>query len=231
MQLLGLVIGVFLLAGRGVVADPPSVHGMLVFGEGPVYVSHLPMFHRPHDYQVIWEVALSPSALAAYQKSLADFPSEAVYTLVPEPFDLADRIANPRAMLATLYRGHFERGGTAITSELPTEIQQTIYSRKFSPSSKQPKDAAFLLFGSDKSLFLVHEIAAKPDFDQVLRVEASNAAGLLGRTRPYQAVSVPGQANAPLKEGQVAKVQSALGLGASLTVSKEIYLESGELAH
>ena len=40
-------------------ADRPSVHGMLLFGKENLYASHLPMFHAPHDYQVIFKLNLS----------------------------------------------------------------------------------------------------------------------------------------------------------------------------
>ena len=34
-------------------------HGMLLFGEQAAYLSHLPMFGSPHNYQAIFEVTLS----------------------------------------------------------------------------------------------------------------------------------------------------------------------------
>ncbi|MGE3974950.1 MAG: hypothetical protein AB7F59_10530 [Bdellovibrionales bacterium] len=40
-------------------ADPPSTHGMVVFGKNATYVSHLPMFHAPHDYQLVMKVSFS----------------------------------------------------------------------------------------------------------------------------------------------------------------------------
>ena len=32
--------------------DPPDIHGMAVIGQKSVFLSHLPMFGSPHDYQV-----------------------------------------------------------------------------------------------------------------------------------------------------------------------------------
>src|SRR5215218_7768508 len=34
-------------------------HGMLLIGTTPAYLSHLPMFMAPHDFQVILEVAFT----------------------------------------------------------------------------------------------------------------------------------------------------------------------------
>jgi hypothetical protein len=33
-----------------------GIHGMLIVGEEAIYVSHLPMWMRPHNFQVILEV-------------------------------------------------------------------------------------------------------------------------------------------------------------------------------
>ena len=39
-------------------AERPAIglHGMLIVGEETIYVSHLPMWMRPHNFQVILEV-------------------------------------------------------------------------------------------------------------------------------------------------------------------------------
>ena len=42
--------------------DPPAIHGMLMVGTQTIFLSHLPMFHRPHDYQVILEVGLQAAS-------------------------------------------------------------------------------------------------------------------------------------------------------------------------
>jgi hypothetical protein len=39
--------------------EHPAVHGMLMVGEARVLMSHLPMFHAPHDQQIILETSLS----------------------------------------------------------------------------------------------------------------------------------------------------------------------------
>lgn len=91
-------------------ADSPSVHGMLIFGQQKTYLSHLPMFHSPHDYQAIFEVNLSDEAKTLYREDQKSHPEETVYTWVPERFDLSTWPRSRRPILATLYRGHFERG-------------------------------------------------------------------------------------------------------------------------
>ncbi len=44
-------------AGAVSAEDEESVHGMLIVGEQTVFLSHLPIFGSPHDYQVILEAA------------------------------------------------------------------------------------------------------------------------------------------------------------------------------
>ena len=53
LGLLGLLV-----SGSMANADVPTTHGMLLFGNETVYASHLPMFHSPHDYQLILELDL-----------------------------------------------------------------------------------------------------------------------------------------------------------------------------
>ena len=40
-------------------ASEPAFHGMVLFGNKTHYISHLPMYHSPHDYQVVAQVSLS----------------------------------------------------------------------------------------------------------------------------------------------------------------------------
>ena len=72
-----------------------GVHGMLVVGaqrgdfdpsRGPVYMSHLPMFAAPHDFQVILEV--QGTGAGAFGDFVAHFGPFEVYTFEPEPFTL-----------------------------------------------------------------------------------------------------------------------------------------------
>ncbi len=71
-----------------------GIHGMLVFGgqhtdsqfRSPVYVSHLPMFMHPHEFQVIARV--SGTAAGIYGDFAAHFGTSTIYTFKPEPFSI-----------------------------------------------------------------------------------------------------------------------------------------------
>lgn len=153
--------------------DRPSVHGMAVVGTQKVYLSHLPMFHSPHDYQVLLEVSLDSSSQKAYLKAKGSAPSE-LFTIVPEVFVLPEMIANPKPFKAALYQGHFERGGSVVVDEATVTITKVIYFNKFSPTESKHAEARFILFGNKDEQFLAHQITVKPDFDQLLSVQVQN---------------------------------------------------------
>src|SRR4051812_40110713 len=111
-----LVVLVALVAGIFGQAGPAATHGMLIFGKSQIYLSPLPMFHRPHDYQAIFHVSLPVDVEAAFVEDERQHPEQTVYTLVPQAFSLPELAVRPFPFQATIYRGHFERGGTPILS-------------------------------------------------------------------------------------------------------------------
>ena len=153
-------------------SDPPSVHGMLLFGNDKIYLSHLPMFHSPHDYQVILETKLSQPTKEIYLQAKKSNPSETVYTLVPEVFVLPEMISNPKPFKATIFQGHFERGGNPIAGNITVNISKVIYFKKFDPRNSHPKKVKYIYFGQEE-IFGVHLITTKPDFDHIVEVGTS----------------------------------------------------------
>jgi hypothetical protein len=149
-------------------ADPPAVHGMLVVGEKKIYLSHLPMFHPPHDYQVIFEASFTPAALATYIAAKHSAPAGTIFTLVPEPFELDRMIQSPKPFHAVLYQGHFERGGVPITSSVEVGITKVLFSKHLNPEEARPESIGYILFGSPGEYFLAHLITGEPNFDQII---------------------------------------------------------------
>lgn len=212
------------------VSDPPAMHGMLIFGEGRIFASHLPMFHRPHDYQGIFEIELTPQGRAAYEKSRHDYPRETIYTLVPTPFSLPQMARNPVPFTAQIYRGHFERGGTVIADDVPVRIRQVVYFEKFDPNASHPAATTYLLFGDETEQFAAHLISIAPDFDQISELEAPE----LGRALASQ----------PLLVGTLPEARGPLDItpqdlhfilrpgdeGTRARVHRVLYLEYGDLA-
>lgn len=152
-------------------ADPPSTHGMLLVGEKTLFASHLPMFHRPHDYQGIARISVGENVLAIYQADRAGHPNETVYTIVPEKFSLPDKLKAGATFKAALFRGHFERGGEEIVAEMKVTVAEVIHFRRLDPKETKPQTARAILFGSGKDAFAAHLISGQPDFDQVLELQ------------------------------------------------------------
>lgn len=199
--------------------EASSVHGMALVGKDSIYLSHLPMFHSPHDYQVILEAELGAEAKELYLKSKAAH-EETVYSIAPEPFVLPEMVANPRPFKAQLFRGHFERGGVLLGSA-EMKIKRVIYFREFDPHQPKSPSLRFFLFGKGKEKFLAHEISARPDFDQILEVEMQEEEG--------QVFTALGKENAPISSGWLPL--QAQGERAALTVEvKSLYLEEGDLS-
>ena len=69
-------------AGAGREDDTTGVHGMLLFGEEVLYLSHLPMFASPHHFQVLLEIG-SEDALRAVLTADRQTAADEIYTFVP----------------------------------------------------------------------------------------------------------------------------------------------------
>ncbi len=211
--------------------DKPSTHGMMFFGgekARPVYASHLPMFHTPHDYQVLLELEIPDSVRTAYRQSRTATPKETVYTLVPEVFVLPEMITKPRPFTAQLYCGHFERGGKPITGTFTVSIQRVLHFKKFDISAKRFKTAEYLVFGSPEAQYAAHVISAKPDFDHIVRLGntplsakelQANATTVFNLTR----------SNTPLQTGKMQAVNMRTGKPVTMQVSASLYLEFDDL--
>jgi hypothetical protein len=234
--------------------DRPSVHGMLMVGEETVYLSHLPMFMSPHDYQAILEVTLTnkgsnPQAIYTNDRKTT---GEKIYTFVPERFVLTDLVSpDPKhphrsSFKGTPFRGHFERGGEALpiaaAGNPPTvgaKVTRVVHFRKFDPEADQLPQLAYLLFGKGKELFLGHLITRPPDFDQILSVKVAGHEFTDEQLRQGVHVTFPGRANSPdarIKEGEKVSGQIQLAgendpetLAVQLEAGLEFYFEAGEL--
>jgi hypothetical protein len=148
--------------------DSPDVHGMLVFGEEETYLSHLPMFRAPHNYQLIMAAEFGTEVKSVYLQSRRKYPTERIYTLAPVPFVLPEIVKNGKRFTATLYRGHFERGGVPIANDITVEIKKVVFFEKLVSDETKPRTLRYILFGNGKEWYLAHQIVAAPDFDQII---------------------------------------------------------------
>lgn len=206
--------GLPLLAGAAETAI--GGHGMAVFGgrEG-LYASHLPMFHAPHDTQVLLRFHLADAAAdRALRETLAHRPR--LWTFDPESFDLlrlAPGHAQPlREFKARFFEGHFERGGKPQPVEQRVVVDEVLLFRRLQAAPRDAKTGHYRLIGQSAEWFAIKVIDRRPDFDHIVRLQAPRLHGEVDV--PLQGVSRPGT-----------RLQQAFE-AASLT---EIYFETDDL--
>ena len=225
--------------------DPAGVHGMLLFGEKTIYLSHLPMFSRNiHRYQVILEVTLTKTggdAQAAYVQDRRKHPGTRIYSFEPDPFVLPELDPkNPQrsSFSGTIFRGHFERGGRPINENVVANVTRVIHFRQFDSQATVLPQLEYFVFGKDQDLFLAHLITRPPDFDQVMSISQIDRKFTNEELSQGAPIIFPGKTNTPvqrIKAGtQVIGQMKQAGAGAAKTVKLrpgiQFYFETGDLA-
>lgn len=225
---------------------PIGVHGMLLVGEAAVYLSHLPMFMAPHNFQVVLQVTLDAEASRRLRDSRARFGGEDLYTVKPEEFSILDLVpadpAEPAARSAfkgDVVRGHFEKGGEVVARGATIHVDDVIHFQELGLADKAP-DLEYILFGTDRQFFLAHRITRPPDFDQVLSAKVTGhrfTADELDRERSGVLVTIPERSNTPADRMKPGDNISARGhvvgahrfLDLRVEILDELYFEDGEL--
>lgn len=229
-------------------------HGMLVVGEDIVYLSHLPMFMLPHNFQAILEVAFvgegDPNRhYLSFLNHGRVHSGATLFTLSPtEKFNLTDLVdpaetdlaidpadrkpPQPRRLSfnADIFEGHFEKGGEGITHAV-VDVTNVVIFRQLDTYGQGPPPLprlAYFLFGNAQELFLAHVITQPPDFDQVLSVKVDGHGFTDEDLRHGVLLTVPERANSMserLREGERMVAEAQLVGDAPTTV--EIQVEAG----
>jgi len=197
-------------------------HGMALFGgaEG-LYASHLPMFHAPHNYQVLLQVHIAdPKLDAAVRRRLNG--KTALWTIAPEKFEL-DRLASGAAQplqqfKADLVLGHFEQGGKTEYAGATVVVDRVIMFRQLDAQQRSQSRASYVQLGTGTQRFLVKEIDSRPDFDHILAYRAAPGAATA-------TVSVPKRG---LDETAAPALAAALGVPAN-AVGGTVYFYTEDL--
>ena len=199
-------------------------HGMVLFGgRDGLFASHMPMFHRPHDVQVVLQLhAADPAQERRLRASLARAPS--LWTIVPAPFnldDLAPGAPQPVTRLeADVVRGHFERGGTTQARAVPFLVDRVLAWRRLDPLGAPPAFASYRIVAATPDAserFAVLEIGPRPAVDHIVALSAAPGATL------------PGVVRVAADEGPGA-TPAALGRAlAGARVRGTVYRETGDL--
>lgn len=214
---------IWVLAGSPAGADQPTTHGMIVFGTKATYASHLPMFHHPHDYQVLMKIGLTSDAgpaLAKYEQLKAG--GEKLFTLAPQPMDLTQVMnGSITKFKADLFHGHFERGGINL-GPVTVTVEHFIINAKLDPNSSEKSQ--FVVFGAQGEYFAAHLINGKPSFDYIASI--TKPAGLADSQLPAALTNAPPGPAIPVTGQTLGEAG-----GATAAILQVIYLEQNELAH
>jgi len=228
--------------------DPPGGHGMAVVGTDPIFLSHLPMFMRPHDYQVILQASFGP-ADAPYRKDRTAHPEARLYTFAPAPFVLPElfpgdggKAPKRTTFTGSLVRNHFEQPPAhpedphLVAPDVVVTVDRVVLHRHFDPASPRAKELGYLLFGKGQERFLAHVISGPPDFDQLLAVDVAGLDLTDDQLAGGVPLVVPGRHNEPgdrLTEGEKVTTTAHLdggGKPVEVVVTSELYVETADLA-
>ena len=238
-------------------ADTVGVHGMLLFGDEPVYLSHLPMFQPPHNFQVLLEVALPPDVLAVYRSDRHVAPADEYYTFEPETFDITELTNGKRtAFNGEIFRGHFEREGRSIASDVTVTVTTVVHFAELDVAATADADGStlrYLCFGRPAGSTSPTRSRTRPGFDQVLtaRPRSGTVTDSAGRPQPDDVtqlgferavrMEVDGRSDDPAAvpspgdeiDGHFTQSTSAAGFHGfhiGVDIGRQLYLEVAELA-
>jgi hypothetical protein len=226
-----------------------GIHGMTVVGEKSVYLSHLPMFMKPHNFQAIFEASFIQGANSVqdvYVKDRRSNPKSKMYTLPPlEKFQLTTlfRPTPPArsSFKGELFRGHFEREGVTVSgmANFDVKIKRVIFLNELDGTMTKPAKLTYRLFGRPDELFLLHVVAAPPpDFDQIISVkidghqftdqELSSGVEVVFADRANTATARLKEKEKSRAQGHVTGAHQFLNLNVEGLI--EFYMEEGDLA-
>jgi hypothetical protein len=153
-----------------------GVHGMALFGDRDgLYASHLPLFHAPHDNQVVIKVRFKDPRREREMRARLHGKT-ALWTIEPERFALhrlAPGAAAPlRAFKANVFEGHFERNGAMRMRQAGLLVERVVLYRTLSAQPAQQSVSRYQPVGR----FLVKVIDSRPDFDHIVLLRRALAA-------------------------------------------------------
>ena len=154
------------------IGDPDGFHGMILFGSGEdYYVSHLPMWMNPHDYQLIAKVKLPKAVYGLLNRKKKE--GATLFSISPTSNFVLPRFALGEVNFsAELYNGHFERGGQRLRT-INIEFESLVFFKKLRREESQPPPnrQKYIVFGRRGNQFMVHIAHGAPEIDEILEIQ------------------------------------------------------------
>jgi hypothetical protein len=159
---------------------PTAYHEFEMFGKDRIYLSHYPMFHAIHAYQVIVRARVEKDGRSVldmdFYKARSPRYNYRVSPSVPgspherrrDDWILPEYMKTGVSFNADIHWGpkdqfHLE--------DVTVTIEDVIFIRRFEDEDEHNAKLTYILFGTPGDYYLAHRIANVPDFDQILSVE------------------------------------------------------------
>lgn len=142
-----------------------ATHGMVLFGEEKLMAYHLPMFHNIHAKQVVLEYTLPEEV----KNKLLSYQNDDFLTFVPAPFDLEKFLLQPFPLKGDVYKGHFEKDGELVMSDVTMENIEVLY--KYGITKNSDAKDVYRLFGTTSDLYEVHILVDGIEKDHIAKAQ------------------------------------------------------------
>jgi len=156
-----------------------GIHGMvLVSHSSKIYASHLPLYHKPHDVQLLYKIDTKDVALVQLVRDAG------LVTIKPEEFNLQRLMRGEKLTLtADVYIGHFEREGIVAYEKMQLVFDKQLYMRELKDleASKRLHKYDVVSISKNEKLY-IHQIQQAPSYDQILFIDQTAGCPLIINT-------------------------------------------------
>lgn len=147
-----------------------GVHGMVLMNNAStIFAYHLPLYHKPHDVQLLYKLDVKNIALVHLVRD------NDMVTIKPKPFNLQRLMRGEKVALeADIYIGHFERDGMLVYKNMTLNFAEQLYMRKLDdvkPSSNQQEYDVVSYRKSNR--IYIHRLQQAPSFDHIIHIDVN----------------------------------------------------------
>lgn len=145
-----------------------GVHGMVLYtANSRVFAHHLPMYHEPHNVQLIYQLEVKDVNLLQLIRDAK------MVTIKPEPFNLQRLMRGEElSVTADVYMGHFERDGLLTYEQSTIKFAKQIYFREMTDVKESNRLQEFDVVDLNKNYKLyIHKIAKAPSYEGVMHID------------------------------------------------------------